>query len=133
MADRKIASVRPSPLASVAGIAGGIIGLGFGIVFLASAPSEPGPDGFRKFFFLIWFLLCGGIIVYYARNLASFSKEGAPSVPLTATDVVEMEPDEACAMDFAERLRKLEGLRKDGLVSEEEFQRKRREIMEEKW
>ena len=133
MADRKIASVRPSPLASIVGIAGGIIGLGFGAVFLAAVPSEPGPDGFKNFFFLIWFLLCGGIIVYYVRNLASFKKEGTAGVPLTATDVVEMEQDEACAMDFAERLRKLEGLRKDGLVSEEEFQRKRQEIMEEKW
>lgn len=133
MADRKIASVRPSPLASIVGIAGGIIGLGFGAVFLAAVPSEPGPDGFKSFFFLIWFLLCGGIIVYYARNLASFKNEGTAGVPLTATDVVEMEPDETCAIDFAERLRKLEGLRKDGLVSEEEFQRKRKEIMEEKW
>lgn len=133
MADRKIASVRPSPLASWAGIAGGVIGVGFGLVFLAAVPSGPGPDGFLYFFFLIWFLVCGGMIVYYARNLASFRKEGAAGVPLTATDVVEMEQDEECAMDFAARLRKLEGLRKDGLVSEEEFQRKRKEIMEEKW
>jgi hypothetical protein len=133
MADRKIASVRPSPLASWAGIAGGVVGMGFGLVFLASVPSEPGPDGFRNFFFLIWFLVCGGMIVYYARNLASFRKEEAARVPLTASEVVELEQDEACAVDFAERLRKLEGLRKDGLVSEEEFQAKRREIMGEKW
>lgn len=133
MADRKIASVRPAPLPSLAGIAGGILGLGIGIVFLAAVPSEPGPDGFQSFFFLIWFLVCGGIIVYYARNLASFKKGEAAAVPLTASEVVEMEQDESAVMDFAGRLRRLEGLRRDGLVSEEEFQAKRKEIMDEKW
>jgi len=29
--------------------------------------------------------------------------------------------------------RKLEGLRRDGLIDEGEFQKKRKEIMEEKW
>jgi hypothetical protein len=47
--------------------------------------------------------------------------------------VVEIEPDEEAAIDFAERLRKLEALRKDNLVSEEEFQAKRKQIMDEKW
>ncbi len=133
MADRKIASLRPSPLASVAGIVGGVLGLGIGIVFLAAVPSEPGPEGLRNFFFLIWFLVCGGIILYYVRNLASFKKGEAATVPLTASEVVEMEQGESAAMDFAARLRRLEGLRKDGLVSEEEFQAKRKQILDEKW
>jgi len=133
MGENRIASVRPSPLVSVIGIAGGIIGMGIGIAFLAAVPAEPGPEGLRSFFFLVWFLVCGGIVAYYVRNLASFRKDEAAGVPLTATDVVEMEQDEAAATDFAGRLRKLEGLRRDGLVSEEEFQRKRKEIMDEKW
>ena len=35
--------------------------------------------------------------------------------------------------DFAARLRDLEDLKKEGLLSEEEYQRKRAEIMDEKW
>jgi hypothetical protein len=34
---------------------------------------------------------------------------------------------------IAARLRKLDGLRRDGLIDEGEFQKKRKEIMEEKW
>lgn len=133
MSDKKIASIRPSPLASIVGIVGGIAMFILGIVFVASVPAGPGPDGFKNFFFFIWFLVCGGIIVYYIRNLASFRKDGADGVPLTASEIVEMEQDEAGAMDFAARLRKLESLRRDHLVSEEEFLRKRKEILDEKW
>lgn len=34
---------------------------------------------------------------------------------------------------FAERLRDLEGLRQDGLISEAEYERKREEILRERW
>ena len=36
-------------------------------------------------------------------------------------------------VDFDSKLRKLEGLRKDGLITEAEFARKRAEIMDGKW
>lgn len=133
MAGKKIASLRPSPLASMAGIIGGVIGMGIGLAFIASVPAEPGPDGFRNFFFLVWFLACAGMIAYSIYNLASFKQGEAAQVPLTASEVVEMEQDESGAMDFSGRLRKLEGLRKDGLISEEEFQAKRKQMLEEKW
>jgi phosphate/sulfate permease len=133
MADKKIISVRPSPLASMAGVVGGVIGMGIGIAFLAAVPSEPGPDGFFAVFFMVWFLVCAGMIAYSLYNLASFKKGQTAGVPLTATDVVEMEQDEEQAMDFAERLRKLDALHRDGLISEEEFLAKRRQILEEKW
>ncbi len=35
--------------------------------------------------------------------------------------------------DFEEKLRKLENLRTDGLISDEEYEKKRKEIMNEKW
>mgnify|MGYP003939996855 FL=1 len=35
--------------------------------------------------------------------------------------------------DFETRLRKLNTLREDGLITEEEFQKKREEILREKW
>ena len=86
-------------------------------------------------FFLIWFVVCGGIVVYNIRNLATYSAGDKGRIPLTASDVVEIAPgqDAAGGNDFAARLRKLEGLRQDGLIDGEEFQKKRKEIMEEKW
>jgi len=35
--------------------------------------------------------------------------------------------------DFSVRLREVESLRKEGLLTEEEYQRKRKEILDEKW
>jgi hypothetical protein len=35
--------------------------------------------------------------------------------------------------DFESRLRKLESLKKDGLITDEEYQQKQGEIMKEKW
>jgi hypothetical protein len=133
MSDKKFASIRPSPLASIVGIVGGIAMFVLGIAFVVSVPAGPGPAGFAGIFFLVWFLVCGGIVIYYGRNLASYSKKEKDGVPLTASEVVEMEQDEAGAMDFAARLRKLEALRRDHLVSQEEFLLKRKEIMDEKW
>lgn len=135
MGENKIASVRPSPLASVVGIVAGIAFLVFGFIFLAAAPGDAGGGEFVNFFFLIWFVVCGGIVVYNIRNLATYSAADKGSIPLTASDVVEIAPgqDAAGGNDFAARLRKLEALRKDDLVSEEEFQAKRRQIMDEKW
>lgn len=45
---------------------------------------------------------------------------------------IKMGTDSA-ALDFEEKLRKLESLRQDGLISEEEYQQKRSEIMKENW
>lgn len=135
MAENKIASVRPSPLASIVGIAAGLVFLIFGFIFLTAAPGDAGGGGFVGFFFLIWLVVCGGIVVYNIRNLATFPAGDKGRIPLTASDVVEIVPgpEAAGGNGFAARLRQLESLRKDGLVSEEEFQAKRRQIMDEKW
>ena len=46
--------------------------------------------------------------------------------------VLEIEEEDQDG-DFDSRLRKLEGLRTDGLIDKEEYQRKRSEILAEKW
>lgn len=56
-----------------------------------------------------------------------FARRGAPA---------EVERDDGRAARteaFASTLRALDGLRKDGLLSEEEFQAKRAEILRERW
>jgi hypothetical protein len=81
-------------------------------------------------------------MIYSIINLASF--KGARNKPSAlAIDVIEMEKeDESRAavssstgelVDFETKLRKLEGLRKDGILTEDEYQKKKKEILEEKW
>lgn len=132
---KKIGSVRPSPLSSVMGIVAGVAGLIFGIFFLASMGNDPEGAGMRGAFFVIWFLACIGGIIYSLMNLATYSKTDKKKIPLTAEDVVEMGPEEGRseAEDFETRLRKVESLRKDGIINEEEYEQKRREILNEKW
>jgi hypothetical protein len=42
-------------------------------------------------------------------------------------------PDQDVPADFETKLRKLESLKKDSLITEEEYKVKRKEIMNEKW
>jgi hypothetical protein len=42
-------------------------------------------------------------------------------------------PARAWSLPFDERLRRLEQLKTDGLVSDEEYQRKRAELLGERW
>lgn len=133
--NKKIASVRPSPMASVVTIIGGVVALVFGFSFLGSVPRDSGFGGFGQMFSIVWLLACLGIIVYGLVNLSTYSKKDKERIPLTAGDVVEMSSGEGPSEsgDFESRLRKLESLRRDGLISEEEHKRKREEIFAEKW
>lgn len=124
MKNKKIASVRPSPLASIAGIIGLIIMLIFGFAIV--------PDTGGGFLFIWMFFGIGGII-YFFLNLLSYSKTSSSKIPITADEVIEIESGEDSSADFETRLRKLEALKKDRLISEEEYKHKREEIMNERW
>ena len=122
-------SVRPSPIASVLGI----IALGAILIFALSSFSGMG-GGFMAIFVLIGI---GGII-YYIVNLGSFSKSDKEKIPLTAEEVIQIdtseeEGGEPSGKDFEARIRKVESLKKDGLITEDEYRQKRDEIMKEKW
>ena len=124
----KIASVRPSPMASIMGIIGMIVMMILGISFMSDMP-EGG-----SLFMLIWVLIGLAGIVYFIANLISFSGSPAKNVPLTAGDVIEIAPDDKePSPDFESKLRKIEALKKDGLLSEEEYRQKRDEIINQKW
>ena len=133
MKEPKIASIRPSPLASVVGIVAGIVFLAFGLLLMADDTENAGGQELINMFKVIWVVFCIGIIVYNFKNLSTFSSQDKERLAPTAGEVIEIEPGEPGAMDFETRLRKLEALRRDGLVNEEEFKKKRREIMDEKW
>lgn len=124
----KLASVRPSPLASIMGIVFMIAILILGISFMSDIP-EGG-----SLFMAIWVLVGLAGIGYFIANLLSFSGSPAKSIPLTAEDVIEVAADDPePSVDFETKLRKIEALKKDGLLSEEEYRQKRNEIINQKW
>lgn len=140
----KRASIRPSPTVSVVQLIMSVLFLIFGVALMLTAANEAGGDGsgFIMAFLVIWVVACLGTMIYSIVNLASFT--GARNRPSAlAIDVVEIEKEDESrsavsspggeSMDFEAKLRKLEALRKDGILSEEEYQRKRKEILDQKW
>jgi hypothetical protein len=133
-------TVRPSPTSSIITLVMSILFLIFGIVFMGSVLGEADEArGPMSIFLVIWIAACLGMAIYSLINLSSFGKS-RPNP--TALEVLEVEDRKApdikedsakARPDFGTRLRELEALRKDGLLTEEEYQRKRREILDEKW
>ena len=102
------------------------------IFALTSMPDSAG--GFMS----IWVLAVVGGIIYFIVNLLSFSRSVKEKIPATAEEVIELSPgdeeeEKEEVLDFETRLRKLESLKKDGLLTEDEYRRKREKILEENW
>ncbi|MDD8020075.1 MAG: SHOCT domain-containing protein [Acidobacteriota bacterium] len=142
-------TARPSPLSSTITLIMGILFLFFGLALMISTMGEPGEGtGLMTLFMVIWLAACIGIIIYSIINLTSFkeSKTSGPALEVFEvekevssekkaglTDVASPETPARGKADFGFRLRELENLRKERLITEEEYQRKRREILDEKW
>jgi hypothetical protein len=119
--------IKPTKPVLVMGLVVAVAMLIFGIFFfnavLSDSGGEPGPAiGFMA----LWFLVLGVIIFYYAFYLRS--RKGVVEIETETTP-----PATDVAPDFDARLRKLEGLKKDGLVTDDEYRSKRAEILGEKW
>lgn len=100
----------------------------FGIVFFAVLASEGSTIGmgFMVFWILIVFVI-GGSYVY---SLLKYNK----NEDMITAGVIDLdEVDGKTSISFDEKLRKLEQLKKEGLISEKEFNTKRSEIMNQKW
>ena len=110
--------VKPSKASSLMGMIAGTI---FVLIGLTVVIPNIGIFG------VFWTLVAMAVIGMNAYNY--FSKEGVASVEVDIDGSAAGLPSD----DFAARLRKLTQLRNDGLITEDEFQQKRREILEEKW
>ena len=100
---------------------GGIIALFFGaIFFLPHLDDMPGP---AKLFFAVWFLVVIGGIIYSLINAAG------GTVPPGKVVEFEIDEGEKPPGTAKERLAELQELKQSGLISEEEFQSKRGEIL----
>lgn len=113
-----------------------ILFLVFGVVFFwvvmdDTPPSEEGLRLLQGAFLVIWVVACLSIAFV---NLRIFIKGRTPA-EAAFLELEEDGPNDAPAAegDFDVRLRKLEGLHRDGLITEEEYRRKRAEIVGEKW
>ena len=116
--------VRPGRAASLAGLLVGVAFLVFGIVFLVVLLQEDSMVGVA--FMSLWIFVVGLIIALNAYHLITrkamldIDTEGGTAIP--GSDA-----------DFDRKLRRLEDLKKDRLISEEEYKRKRAEILDQKW
>lgn len=136
--DKRV-TVRPSPTSSVITLIMSILFLIFGLVLMTSVMGEAEEArGPMTFFLFIWVGGCLAMAIYSLLNLSSYGKSRPNPAAL---EVLEMEDKkspqreeaEKGKPDFAVRLRELEALKKEGLLNDEEYQRKRREILDEKW
>lgn len=125
------AYVKPSKPALIIGIIAVIGFLIFGIFFFSLLSGEPESEigqGFLSFWLLI-VLLIGAYFVY---SLVNYNKNDAAAaggeIVISDSFNKKNNPD-----SFDDKLRKLEALKKDGLISEEEYQFKRKEILKDKW
>jgi hypothetical protein len=124
--------IKPSKPASLAGFIIGIAFLVFGIVFyLVLRPGMDFEDGsgyLISLFFVVWILAVGFIALFNARNY--FGNRGVAMLDVE----VESEKSEIQGQENVEiRLRRLERLRGDNLITETEFLQKREELLREKW
>jgi len=117
--------VKPSKLVSLFGM---ILGTIFVFIGLFIAIPAAG------FFGVLWTLVAVGMTGFQAYNF--FSDKGVASWEIDTDDddnEAKNNNSTSASGDFEIRLRKLNMLKEDGLITEDEFQKKREEILREKW
>lgn len=122
---RKGIKIKPGKPASLFGMIVGVI-----FVFIGLFVAIP----MAGIFGLFWTLIAFGIAGFQAYNF--FRDKGAATWEIDIDTAVNQETKNQStyeSVDFEARLRKLNRLKEDGLISEEEFQEKREEILREKW
>lgn len=122
--------VKPTKSGLVVGIIAAAAMLVFGIVFFAALAEEGAGIGQVFMIFWIFFILMiGG---YFTYGLINFDKNSDANVG----EIIEMDnafDTREVGISFDDKLRKIEQLKKEGLISDYEFEAKRKEIMEQKW
>lgn len=119
------AYVRPGKMGSVIGIIAGCGMLLFGMVFFSLLRDDGSSIG--QIFMTFWMLMLIIIIAYNVYNLKS---QKASSV---AMEEIELDLPDGNKGTVEEKLHSLERMKKERLITEEEYQQKRKEIMQQKW
>jgi hypothetical protein len=128
-------SLRPGRTVSAGSVGALIFMLLFGIGFAVLVgnvliENEANPL-FSLLFFLIIFIWIGTVLfmlVYHTKNLKQHGKG------LSLIDIhTEEETDPGSYISPMQKLRELELLKKDNLVTESEYRQKREQILQERW
>jgi hypothetical protein len=127
------AYVRTTKPGLIVGIIATLVFLLIGIIFFFFLMKEGAAVG--MIFMVFWIfvvMLIGGTFIY---NLLNYNKnaEGNVAQEIVIPDVTRVQEMMKTGDDFDDKLRKLERLRREGIISEEEFKKKRAEIMDQKW
>lgn len=127
--------MRPSKPLSTGAVIILVFMLMFGIAFFALVHSvlkkEDAPVAMSIVFYIFmvgWIGMVLFQLVYHMMNL-----KRAKGLSLVDIESESGLPEETAQSDPMQRLRNLEKLKSDGLITEEEFRRKREEMMREKW
>lgn len=123
--------IKPTKPGLIVGLIVIIAFLAFGIIFFTLLSGEP--DAYiGQIFLVIWIIVVLVIGGSFVNNLINYDKNPGSSV----AQEIEM-PEKfnvgEIGISFDDKLRKLENLRKEGLISEKEYAAKRQEIMQQKW
>lgn len=111
-----------------------LFGLVFGFVVILDTPdSETGLKFLIGGFFLIWVVVCISLIVAFVRILSKSKNIEDNSIVEFQFEETAEPPASSGGSEFDVRLRKLEALKRDGLITEAEYLNKRAEILQEKW
>ncbi len=111
-----------------------LFGLVFGFVVLQETPdSEGGLKILMGAFFLLWVVACSSMIIFYVRILSKSKNPEDQSLVDFQYEASGVADTSGLDNDFAKRLRHLEELKREGLITEAEYRDKRAQIMAEKW
>lgn len=109
-----------------------LFGLIFGaVVGLETPASEGGLRLLQGGFLLLWVVGCIAMIVFYARLLTKKTPQQDSLLNVHFDE--ESDAASGAGVDFAAKLRKLEQLKREGLISESEYLAKREQILRDKW
>lgn len=128
-------AIRPSRLVSTGSLIGLVFmimfGLGFAVLVGSVLHEEEAPLVMAIVFYIFmtgWLGTAIFMLVYHFLNI-----KRAKGISLIDIETESSAQDNQAAHDPIDRLRSLEKLKLDGLISEEEFKSKREEIMQQKW
>ena len=111
--------VKPSRSQATLGMVMGIVFVGIGLFAVMPIFGAVG---------IVWTLMAAALTVYFAINV--FSPRGLAH---TEIDIEHDAHLQEGALQFDERLRRLERLREERLINEDEYQHKRDEMMRSQW
>lgn len=127
---RQKAYIKPTKPALILGLIVAIFMLLIGVFFFTLLTEEGA--GIGQVFLIFWMLVVISMIVYFAYGIHNFEKNNVSGISQEINlpdSFIQTQGSDS----FDERLRKLEKLKNDGLISSEEYAEKRKEIMAEKW